>query len=58
MARVKRVMVSITEDESNRVKKVSEQIFARVNISATLSYIIKQFEIYKEREREEKEANK
>ena len=39
----KRTTVSITEKERQVVEKISIEIMGRVNLSATLSYIIRQW---------------
>jgi len=52
MAKIKRVMVSVTEEEAEKISKISHEILGRKNMSATLSYIIVQYEKLKSKEKE------
>lgn len=41
--KVKRVNVGVTEEDRKRLEEISIKIFGRVNISATIAYLLRKY---------------
>lgn len=54
--KVKRFGVALTKEDMEIVSGVSIGLFGRVNLSATVSYIIRQYVIYKNKERKDEQG--
>jgi len=54
--KVKRFGVALTKEDMEIVSGVSIRLFGRVNLSATVSYIIRQYVIYKNKERKDEQG--
>lgn len=54
--KVKRFGVALTKEDMEIVSDVSIRLFGRVNLSATVSYIIRQYVIYKNKERKDEQG--